>query len=244
MKYIRAFYRFLFFILFTVLLISSILWSTFLFGRDLPRFLRIRQRWTRKYLLPALGVRLRVAGHPPDFPCILMGNHRSYLDPVLLCRDVLGFPVSKAEVENWPIVGLGVKLSGVLFLKRENIASRKETLEAITQKVKEGFPVILFPEGTTHAQPHTLPLKKGAFQLAALNGLTVVPVALEYRNKADYWIGSDSFVPHFFRRFGEKHMEVSVRYGKPLKNPDANELIRQTQHWLDGQLRGMQAEFL
>ncbi len=243
MKTIRAFLRFTFFILFTLALITRIAWHTLWRGVDMRRFLAIRQRWTRRYLLPALGVRLTVHGTPPDFPCIVLGNHRSYLDPVLLCRDVLGFPVSKAEVAKWPVIGYGARLSGVLYLQRENVKSRKETLNAIAEKVMNGFPVILFPEGTTHADPKTRPLKKGAFQLAATYNLPIVPFALEYANKADYWIGTDSFIPHFFRRFGEKHLQARLQYGEVLKNDNPDALLRETQHWIDAQLGNLQREF-
>jgi 1-acyl-sn-glycerol-3-phosphate acyltransferase len=47
-------------------------------------------------------------------------------------------PGIKAEVANWPIVGYGAKVTGVLFLKRESAESRKRTLNGIAEKLQEG----------------------------------------------------------------------------------------------------------
>lgn len=244
MKKIRAGIRFTFFALFLIALILRISWIRLWAGIDMRRFLMIRQRWTRDYLLPALGVRVFSTGTPPDFPCIVMSNHRSYLDPAILCSHIIGYPVSKAEVSKWPLLGAGARLTGILFLKRESHNSRKHTLNAIEAKVKEGFPVILFPEGTTHQLPHTSPLKRGAFQLAADHGFPIVPVTLEYRSPEDYWIGDDTFVPHFFSRFREKNMDVRVRYGSVISGKNAQELLEKTQTWMDEQILELRREFL
>ena len=244
MKKFRAFYRFVFFAGFLIALITHIIWLRLWRGIDMPRFLFIRQVWTRDFLLPALGVRIISKGTPPDYPCIVMCNHRSYLDPAILCSYILGYPVSKAEVSKWPLLGTGAKLTGILFLNRESQKSRKLTLQEISSKVQEGFPVILFPEGTTHDLPHTTMLKRGAFLIAADLGIPIVPVALEYRSASDYWIGDDTFVPHFFSRFGEKYMDVRIRYGTALTGTDAQSLLQRTQKWLDEQIPEMRQEFL
>jgi 1-acyl-sn-glycerol-3-phosphate acyltransferase len=86
-------------------------------------------------------------------------------------------------------------------------------------------------------------LKRGGFQLAAIHGIPVVPVALEYGSAKDYWIGNDTFLPHFIQRFGEKNMCVSVRYGPPLRSDDADFLMTQTRQWIDEQIPEMRREF-
>ena len=134
-------------------------------------------------------------------------------------------------------------MTGTLFLKRESPGSRKLILTAIAEKVQQGMPVILFPEGTTHDKPYTTTLKKGGFQLAAEYKIPVVPVALEYGSEKDYWIGNDTFLPHFIRRFGEKNMQVAVRYGAPLCSDDPGFLLSETQKWIDAQIPEMRREF-
>lgn len=240
-KNLRGIFRLLYFALAASWLICRILWATFWKGENLERSIRMRQRWSRLFL-PAIGVRVRSQGTPPDFPCIYMSNHRSYLDPAVLVCDAYGMPVSKSEVAQWPVIGYAARVSGTLFLKRDSLTSRKLVLDEIAEKVKQGYPVILFPEGTTHDKPQTTTLKKGGFQLAAEHDIPVVPVALEYASTKDYWIGNDTFVPHFIQRFGEKNMQVSVRYGPPLSSSNPDDLLAQTQKWIDEQIPEMRRE--
>ena len=204
-------------------------------GIDMRHALAVRRRWAN-FLLPRLGIRTEWSGEAPNFPCILMGNHRSYLDPALILLHVEAFPVSKAEVENWPIIGSGAKLSGIVFLKRESQTSRKITLQAIVEKIREGYPVILFPEGTTHAMPTTGEFKPGSFNLAAKENIPIVPVAITYDTTKAYWVGKDTFLPHFLRFFGRKSNNVTLRYGPVLQGTDAKALLQATKAWIDGAL--------
>jgi len=165
-----------------------------------------------------------------------MSNHRSYLDPALLVHDSRAYGVSKAEVAKWPIIGFGTKVSGVLFLKRESTESRKKTLEGIAEKLHEGFPIILFPEGTTQSGPSTATFRMGGFKLAAKEGFPIVPVALDFPSAEDHWVGKDLFVPHFLRRFSERVIRVQVRYGEPIWGDDPHELLEETQKWIDSEL--------
>ncbi|MEO6039056.1 MAG: 1-acyl-sn-glycerol-3-phosphate acyltransferase, partial [Saprospiraceae bacterium] len=139
MPFLRALGRLLYFALYTSLKIGQIVLGNLWRGENIPRALRIRQQWAN-HLLPFIGVQATMQGDPPDFPCILMGNHRSYLDPVLIVRWVLAYGVSKAEVAHWPIIGYGTRVAGVIYLKRENVASRRITLQGIAEKVGEGYP--------------------------------------------------------------------------------------------------------
>lgn len=243
MKKIRGWYRFFFFIAYSSCRIAQILILGIFLGFDVDRAMRIRRRWVIR-MLPAMGMRIHVEGVAPDYPCIVMGNHRTYLDPAVLTCDMVCYAVSKAEVANWPFIGLGTKISGVIFLKRESKESRKIVLDDIVEKVKEGYPVILFPEGTTHAHPTTIDFRRGAFQIAAQHGLTVAPVAIDYGSTEDYWIGKDTFLPHFVRRFGEKNMYVYVRYGPPMQHSDPQILMEEARQWIDNQLVDIRRTFL
>ncbi|MCY7327470.1 MAG: 1-acyl-sn-glycerol-3-phosphate acyltransferase, partial [Saprospiraceae bacterium] len=226
----------LYFAIYTSMCIAQMVVVGLLPGATVFKTLHIRQRWI-EHLLPAIGIRVTVQGAVPDFPCILMGNHRSYLDPALIVRYVLySYPVSKAEVAKWPIIGYGTRITGVLFLQRESRESRRETLQGIAEKVRAGFPVILFPEGTTQAAPQTIRFSIGGFKLAAAAGIPIVPVAVEYRDPADYWVGEDSFLAHFLRRFRQKHMDACLHFGPALQHEDPEWLLKETQKWIDREL--------
>lgn len=235
MKKLRAIWRLLYFAVFTSWTIFTIILLSLLLGKDMRRSLQMRTRWARR-LLPALGIRIEVQGAPPDFPCLFMGNHRSYLDPVLIIHDTPAYGVSKAEVASWPIIGFGAKVTGVIFLKRESAGSRKRTLAGIAEKLKEGFAVILFPEGTTHSEPKTIDFRLGGFRLAAEEGFPIVPVAIDYASSQDYWVGDDTFLPHFLRSFAQKTIKVKVRYGEAIRSEDPQELLEKAKAWIDSSL--------
>jgi 1-acyl-sn-glycerol-3-phosphate acyltransferase len=242
MSAIRAVLRLLFTGIWTAVNIAWILICSLFNGRDIRAALKSRMRFVRG-LLPVVGVRLHVTGDAPDYPCLVLGNHRSYLDPVVLTHDTLAYAVSKAEVAHWPLIGYGIRITGTLFLTRESKTSRVYTLQAIAEKIKEGWPVILFPEGTTHADPQTAEFRAGAFKLAAQEQIPIVPVAIEYGTTEDYWIRDDTFFSHFLRRFAEPHMDVYVHYGAPVRGDDWKVLLDTTRQQIDRELMNIRKTF-
>lgn len=198
----------------------------------------IRRRWAKR-LLRGVGVEVEVHGSVPDFPCLIMANHRSYLDPILILQSVDAFPVAKAELADWPFIGKGAKWAGILYVKRERSESRASTLKAIADTVLElGIPVILFPEGTTSAEQGMLPMKKGGFRTAAKWKLAVVPVAIAFSDPADYWVGKISFFQHAWRQFQKQSIAVRISYGPAFAAEDSAVLEAEVRRWIEIQLAG------
>lgn len=240
-KQLRGLWRLLVFVLFSVYTVVSIMIVRIFRAGDVQYGLRRRFSWAHTQLR-LLGVQMSVEGHPPDFPCLIIANHRSYLDPVLILHDTVAMAVSKAEVASWPLIGAGARASGVIFLKRESPTSRTIALSAIEQCVQDGISVVLFPEGTTHSRPQALPFRRGSFQMAAANGFRIVPVAINYRYAADNWIGDDTFIPHFLRRFGEAQMKVRLAYGPFFTDQDSEALLTGCSEWINARLLQWQEE--
>jgi lyso-ornithine lipid O-acyltransferase len=234
---IRAVCRLLYLVLFTIWIVLGIVVVNFVLGPR-PRFSMLhRRRWAR-HALWAIGVDVTIEGEPPTQPCLLLCNHRSYLDPLMVLHDVFCYPVSKAEIGKWPVLGYGARMSGILYVQRESISSRRQTLDGIVSVIKEkGAPVLLFPEGTTHDTATTGPFKRGAFQLAAAEGIPVVPAVLEYGSPKDYWVGNSPFVAHFLKRFSEKRVYAKLRYGHPLQSDDTQALMGAVKDWMDAHLK-------
>jgi len=199
------------------------------------RSMRIRRRWA-KNLLRGAGLSIETEGKAPESPCLIVSNHRSYLDPILMLRDVDGYPVAKAELASWPLIGKGAKMAGILYLQRESAGSRTGTLRQMLEKLEAGFSVIIFPEGTTSALLGTLPFKKGGFKLVAQAKIPVVPVALVFADKRDFWVGNDTFFSHVKRRFGEKKTAVKLCYGPEIRSDDPEVLLSKSQNWIDAVL--------
>ncbi|HMX41816.1 MAG TPA: lysophospholipid acyltransferase family protein [Saprospiraceae bacterium] len=232
MNTLRLFWRLLFFVVYTTRIVAEIWIRRAFFRADMRAAMHIRRRWA-KHLLTNVGVRFSVYGTPPDYPCILVANHRSYLDPILMLCHVDAYPVAKAELAEWPLMGKGAQLAGILYLRREDSGSRANILKAMGEKLADGFSIVIFPEGTTSALKGTLPFKRGVFQLAARDHWPVVPVALHFPDTRDFWVGRVSFLEHAWRRFSQRHIRVDVHYGPPLRGSDAPQLAHESQTWIE-----------
>jgi 1-acyl-sn-glycerol-3-phosphate acyltransferase len=112
----------------------------------------------------------------PAGPCIVVANHASYLDALLLVR-VLPRPVAfmaKAELARFALLGLLLRRLGAVFVDRFD----SERAIAAAQLAAAGGDVLFFPEGTLRRMPGLLPFHLGAFMAAHQAGRPVVPVAL------------------------------------------------------------------
>ncbi len=231
MKTLRLLWRLLFFVSYTASIVAEIWLRKNLFRADMRAAMQVRRRWARR-LLRAVGVRLSIQGNPPDFPCLLVANHRSYLDPILMLCHVDGYPVAKAELADWPLIGKGARLAGILYLRRESGGSRANILKLMREKIAQGFPVIIFPEGTTSGLEGALPFKKGAFQMAVRDAVPVMPVAVLFEDERDFWVGKESFLSHAQRRFREPEIRVEVHYGPVLSSGEAENLLTEARQWI------------
>ncbi|MBP6810099.1 MAG: 1-acyl-sn-glycerol-3-phosphate acyltransferase [Saprospiraceae bacterium] len=236
MRTLRLFTRLLFFVVYTTLIVAEIWLRNRLWGEDIRRSMRVRQRWARN-LLDGVGLQIETEGTAPDFPCVIVSNHRSYIDPILILREVYGYPVAKAELANWPLIGKGAKMAGILYLRRESAGSRSGTLRQILEKIEAGFSVIIFPEGTTSGLIGTLPFKQGVFKLAAQASIPIVPVAIVFSDERDFWVGNATFFSHAKQRFGERRIGVKLCYGPEFRSVDPEALRSKSQEWIDAVLR-------
>lgn len=120
-------------------------------------------------------------------PCVLIGNHQSELD-VLLLGTI--FPpycsvTAKRSLRLVPFLGWFMALSGTVFIDRSNSASAHAAFDkAAAEMRKERQSVFIFPEGTrSYADgPEMGAFKKGAFHLAVKAGVDIVPVVA-----GNYW---------------------------------------------------------
>lgn len=243
MTLLRGFLRFWIFAFVALFYLIPILVRAAIKGDDLAYALRRRRKWALA-CSRLVGIRIDV-NEPPvvQGPCVYIGNHRSYYDPIAALRDVEALPVAKAEVDGWPFIGFAARSTGVMFVKRENRESRRLTVEAIEETLKGGHSVLVYPEGTTHTDLKSRPFRLGAFRVAAALGVPVIPMAIEYSRPEDAWIGSDTFIPHFLKVFGQRRIYVKMRYGQPFVDDDAERLVQRTQAWIDEEVREMRREW-
>ncbi|CAL8581119.1 1-acylglycerol-3-phosphate O-acyltransferase [Xanthoria parietina] len=120
-------------------------------------------------------------------PCVIVGNHQSELDVLLLARI---FPpycsvTAKSSLKRVPFLGWFMALSGTVFIDRANRQSARQAFSgAAAEMLTHRQSVFIFPEGTrSYARgPDLGTFKKGAFHLAVQAQVDVVPVVC-----ANYW---------------------------------------------------------
>lgn len=183
-----------------------------------------------------LGIRTIVYGEKPTIQGLIVANHRSYFDPIVIVNLIHAFPVGKKEVASWPLIGYICKISGVLFVDRKCSKSRQETAENIREVLSKGYSIINFPEGTTHDLPTTVDFNYGSFVMATKIKSAVIPIAIDYKEKTDAFIGNDTFIPHFLKCFGKLTTEIKITFFSPIYSEDATYLLNTSKNMIDKEL--------
>lgn len=199
-------------------------------------------KWAQD-LCAIMGLEIELQGNVPDKGGLVLGNHRSYSDIMVMMNFLHCSFVAKAELKSWPLIGFGADIGGTIFVNRADPNSRKQTILDIKEKLKQHYTVTVFPEGTTFAGPSVKEFKHGTFKIAAEGGIPVSPVAIEYQYIGDAWVGKEYFLPHFFRVFGRKKTKVKVRFGETIYADNFLELSTQTKTWISDSLVEMRAEW-
>jgi 1-acyl-sn-glycerol-3-phosphate acyltransferase len=128
------------------------------------------------------GIPMRLTGLPqlPEGPCVVVANHASYVDGIVL-KALLPARfcfVIKKEVVKVPLVGLLLKRIGSEFVDRFNRNAGAVDARRLMKAADSGQALAFFPEGTFTDQPGLGKFHAGAFAIAARAGLPVVPLAI------------------------------------------------------------------
>jgi 1-acyl-sn-glycerol-3-phosphate acyltransferase len=149
---------------------------------------------------------------PRDGPFILVANHNSNLDPVILgwavgnrTNRLIHF-MAKSEMRGWPILGWLASQSGVFFVRRGegDRAAQRFSLEALAA----GRPIALHPEGTRSRDGRLKAGRSGAAFLAMRSGAPLLPAGIAGTHRI---FPGRSRIPHATR--------IVIRIGEPLTLP-------------------------
>ncbi|MGQ0572686.1 MAG: HAD-IB family hydrolase [Pseudonocardia sp.] len=141
------------------------------------------------------GVRLDVQGaeHLATRPAVVVFNHQSQLDVLVLAKLLRGgfTGVAKKEAAAMPGFGLAFRLMDVAFVDRADGVKARKALEPAVARLREGISLVIAPEGTRSATPALGPFKKGAFHVAMQAGVPILPVVI--RNAGELmWRGAST----------------------------------------------------
>ena len=161
------------------------------------------------------NLKLGIRGAWPTSPVVIVANHISYLDPIAIAAMLPCAPIAKSEVASWPVIGTAASELGVIFVKRDSMASRVSALRTALATLRAGVPVVNFPEGTTTNGTQLLPFQRGIFGLARLAGVQILPVAVRCARELA-WHGNAPFVPHYMSMARLPAPELRLDLGQPI----------------------------
>ena len=191
--------------------------------------LRWRQSWVRWWatgMCGLVGMRRHILGVPPKAPFLLVTNHVSYLDILLLHSVVDGVFIAKRDMRSWPLLGSLAQVTGTIWIKREIRRDALRVLDQIDAAIRRGDGVILFPEGTTSSGAGLLPFKPALLDWAAREQYPVHPGVISYRSESGAppasellcWWGGMTFGPHLLRVLRSHGFDATVDFtGEPLR---------------------------
>lgn len=167
-------------------------------------------RMIARAALTAIGVPVAVSGleHIPPANAMLVFNHSSYMDALVLSAILPGEPVYvvKRELAGQIFAGPFLRRLGVLFVERYDVSASLADAEAVIAAAQQGRNVVFFPEGTFTRRPGLSEFYLGAFKVAAQADLPVLPGIIRGTRTM---LRSDQWFPRW--------TPLSIRIEKPIK---------------------------
>lgn len=192
------------------------------FGRlTLPQTQLLVREWSRQ-MLAILGVELLVQGTPPAHgPLLMVSNHMSWLDILVLNAAHPSRFVSKADVKSWPLLGSLITGAGTLYIERESRRDAMRVVHRMAERLRAGDVLTVFPEGTTGDGRALLPFHANLLQAAIAANAPVLPLALSFvdsvrggRHDAPLFIGDTTLVASIWTTLCADGVQAQVRYGE------------------------------
>lgn len=194
----------------------------------------IMHLWARA-VARVIGLRAHVLGELGSGPCLLVANHLSYVDVVLLAALRPCTFVAKSEIARWPVLGFLARTMGTLFVERENKRGLPRSRAQMERALAAGRTLVLFPEGTSTCGATVLPFHSALLAPAVELGLAVRHATLRYRTapgerpaeQTVCWWGEMTFAAHLFELLRLPGFEAELELGsQALFDTDRKRLAR------------------
>ncbi|HRK23971.1 MAG TPA: lysophospholipid acyltransferase family protein [Beijerinckiaceae bacterium] len=191
------------------------------------RAARILPLWFHRYACRVLGIRRQVSGPlPAGGSVLLVANHVSWLDIIVIGATLPISFVARADLAGWPGAGLLARLQRSVFVDRTRRKATRPATGEIAQRLAGGEAIVLFAEGTTSDGNRVLPFRP-ALLAAADGSAPVQPLVLHYRSLDGLpldrrtrplvaWYGDMDLVPHLGELFRRGPVDVALHFGSPV----------------------------
>jgi 1-acyl-sn-glycerol-3-phosphate acyltransferase len=182
------------------------------------------QRATRRHL-KIFNFKAEVSGPVPSGG-LIVSNHLSYLDILVLSSVTPAVFVSKADVRRWPVFGWLSMLGGTVYIERERRTHVGAVNREIVSALADGVPVVVFPEGTSSDGQTILPFRSSLLEPVASGTHAITTSWIHYTlgdgdagQEICYW-GDHSFFPHLLNLLDKQKISAKVCFGKFERTTD------------------------
>lgn len=187
---------------------------------------------TSTRILELMRVQVRLQGEVPllskNRAFLVIGNHSSYLDMLILAKHYPCLFVSSEERRGDGGIGQLAELSGTVFVDRKNKSRLREDIRSIAAYLERGIPLCLYLEGTTSNGRSILPFKSSLLRSVEERDIEILPICLRYTHidgkpleGRDFdqvaWYGDMTFLPHFRSLANKSSIAAELQILAPLR---------------------------
>ncbi len=178
------------------------------------------QQWARG-VLRIMGIGLQVHGLAQAGPVLLVSNHISWLDIVVLLAARHCRFVAKSELKAWPLIGQLTTAAGTLYIERTSSRDALRVVHRMAEHLQAGDVIAVFPEGTTGDGVEVLPFHANLLQAAIAAQAPAQAVGLRFVDAwgqpsfAPCYIGDDTFIGSVWRTLSARGLVVHVAFATP-----------------------------
>jgi len=179
------------------------------------------QRWAQDMLV-RLAIGLRVRGAVPgQGPLLLVSNHISWLDIVVMHAVLPCCFISKSDIRAWPLIGVLANAAGTLYIERTSRRDAFRVVHDMAAALQAGQVLAVFPEGTTGDGQTLLPFHANLLQAAIAASAPAQPVALQFVDDitgqislAPCYVGDDTLWQSLWRTLCASNVQATVHFGE------------------------------
>ncbi len=174
----------------------------------------IKQNWLNNFSA-ILNLHITQEGGLPEDGSLLVSNHISWLDIVVIGKFLPAYFVAKSDISGWPVIGFLARQAGTIFIRRGDKKHIREINERMIWLLKQQSNIIAFPEGTTTKGDEVLGFHASLFQPAILTKAPIQPIAIEYIGPSKElapFVGDDDFVSHLLRVLKMEKIELVISF--------------------------------
>ena len=188
--------------------------------------------WCRIFVR-ALDVDLRLVNKnkqalPEQY--ILIANHPSALEdfgvPALF--DI--YPLAKAGVRDWIVLGRISDYAGTIYVERGSASSRHAAKQALADAVESGKNIVIFPEGGCKGSRIYEKFQTGAFDISLQTGVPILPVFLQYIDQETFKWTDESLVKKLWQIFKTNNNRVNYYVHDAIQPDDFKDKESYTLH--------------